>query len=75
MIHCLSCYADAKPNEDGGNKRSKKGTFQKPECHMSAGSEAATEKLPEAFLPVKAFKIVVHTSMMIILGLFVLSLL
>jgi len=42
---------------------------------MSAGSEAATEKLPEAFLPVKAFKIVVHTSMMIILGLFVLSLL
>jgi len=29
---------------------------------MWAGSEPAAEKLREAFLPVKAFKIVVHTS-------------
>jgi len=59
MIHCLSCYTNVKPNEDGGKG---KGIFKKPEYHVWAGSEAAAEKLREAFLPVKAFKIIVHTS-------------
>jgi len=59
MIHCLSCYTNKKPNEDGGKG---KRIFQKPEYHMWAGSKAAAKKLQEAFSPVTAFKIVVHTS-------------
>jgi len=62
MIHCLSCHANSKPNEDGGNKGIKNGTFQKPEHHMWAGSKAAAQKLWKAFEPAKAFRIIVHTS-------------
>ena len=59
MIHSLSCYTQLKPNDDGA----KAGDFlNTPECHIWAGSEAAAEHLRVSFAPVKAFKIIVHTS-------------
>ena len=60
MIHCLSCYTQVKPNDDGG--KNKKKFLSMPEYHMWAGSEAAAEHLRLSFAPVKAFKIIVHTS-------------
>jgi len=59
MIHALSCYTEAKPNEDGG----KNGTFlKKPEYHTWVGSEQAAKKQRLAFAPVTDMKVIVHTS-------------